>query len=122
MFVTVSKPHVANYPDPLTFEKGSMLHIGGADPDFPAWFWCRSRAGKEGRVHHSFFVTGDPSVGTRPYSARELTVAGGESGTLLESLDGWSEVLLSNGDKGWIPTDHLAGPTREELGRRPGPC
>ena len=108
MFVEVIKAYQAQYSDPISFEAGTNVKVERADPEFPDWFWCRASSGKEGWVHRSFLAaTLGTTTGTRAYSARELSVSGGERGALLESLDGWVRIRLDSGGEGWLPESHV---------------
>lgn len=106
--VTVRAAHVPAYADPITLQAGDPVVTGREDAEFPGWIWCRSAAGKEGWVHQSFLASGpDGAVAARDYAARELAVAGGECGELVEILSGWAFVRLMTGNQGWIPHGHL---------------
>ena len=108
MFVEVIKAYQAQYPDPIFFAAGETIEVGDADTEFPEWLWCRGPSGKEGWVHRSFLADSTGlTTGTRDYSARELTVTGGERGASIESLDGWVRLRLESGEKGWLPESHV---------------
>jgi SH3-like domain-containing protein len=95
MRVEVIKAYKAQYKDPISFERGVIVQVLRGDSEFPNWFWCRAPSGKEGWVHQSFLAdTAATTKTTQPYSARELTVNGGELGTKIESLDGWTYIRL----------------------------
>ena len=82
MLVEVIKAYEAQYKDPISFERGVTVQVLREDSEFPHWFWCRAPSGKEGWVHRSFLAEAAATTkSTRPYSARELTVNGDESGT-----------------------------------------
>ncbi|MES2707443.1 MAG: hypothetical protein V4726_12675 [Verrucomicrobiota bacterium] len=93
---------------PFTLKPVRLWKRGREDPECPGWFWCRALSGREGWVHHSFLAarTGI-TVSVRAYSARELTVIGGERGSLLRTLDGWVYLRLEGGDEGWLPHNHI---------------
>jgi len=108
MLVEVIKAYEAQYKDPISFERGVTVQVLREDSEFPNWFWCRAPSGKEGWVHRSFLAEAAATTkSTRPYSARELTVNGDESGTMIESLDGWIYVRLDSGVEGWLPQSHV---------------
>jgi SH3-like domain-containing protein len=108
MFVEVIKAYQAQYSDPISFDAGTTVEVERGDPEFPGWFWCRAPSGKEGWVHRSFLAaTSGTTTGTRHYSARELSVSGGERGALLEMLDGWVRIRLDSGEEGWLPESHV---------------
>lgn len=110
MLIEVIQPYSSKYPSPICFDVGVTVQVERGDPEYPGWFWCRAPSGTEGWVHHSFLAT--PSGTTKSikaYSAKELTVTGGERGTLTHSLDGWVFVRLNAGDEGWLPSSHIRG-------------
>ena len=107
MSIEVTTPYTAQYPDPICFDADAVVQVGRGDPECPGWFWCRAPSGKEGWVHHSFLAgSAGTTTSIRAYTARELTVAGGERGTLIRSLDGWVYIRLDGGGEGWIPQSH----------------
>jgi SH3-like domain-containing protein len=108
MSVEITKAYTSQYPDPICFEAGVPVQVGRGDAEFPGWFWCRAQSGREGWVHHSFLAaTAGTTTSLRAYSARELTVAVGERGTLIHSLDGWAYIRLDGGAEGWVPEGHI---------------
>ena len=109
MLVAVTKAYTAQYSDPICFEAGEAIQVERGDSEYPGWYWCRAASGKEGWVHCSFLAAcAGTTTSVRAYSARELTVAEGERGTLLERLDGWVCIRLDTGDEGWIPESHVS--------------
>ncbi len=107
MRIEITTAYSSQYPDPICFEAGEMVQVERGDPDFPGWFWCRSKSGKEGWVHQSFLAADSGSTTSiDAYTARELTVTGGEHGNLLRTLAGWAYIRLDGGEEGWIPQSH----------------
>jgi SH3-like domain-containing protein len=83
------------------------VQVEREDTDFPGWFWCRNIRGREGWVHRSVLAsTEERTTSVRSYNALELTVTEGESGVLLERLDGWLRLRLDDGREGWMPESH----------------
>ena len=104
----VIKPYTAQYPDPISFDDGAIVQVEHDDPEYPGWFWCRVASGKAGWVHRSFLdACRGTTTGLRAYSAKELTVAGGERGTAIRQLDGWVYIRLDTGTEGWLPLDNM---------------
>ena len=104
MLIKVIKPYTAQYPNPISFDAGATVHVERDDPEHPGWFWCRASSGKAGWVHRSFLeACSGTTTGLLAYSARELTVVGGEHGTAIHQLDGWVYVRLDTGTEGWLP-------------------
>jgi uncharacterized protein YgiM (DUF1202 family) len=108
MEIEIIKPHLSEFPEPISFDAGETVHVDREDPKGPGWFWCRVSSGQQGWVHQSFLETTQATTtALRSYSAAELTVAAGEHGTLLSQCGGWAYVRLCTGQKGWIPRTHL---------------
>ena len=108
MFVVVTKAYTSKYPDPICFDAGAAVQVERGDPEYPGWFWCRAPSGKTGWVHRTFLgACAGTTASVQAYSARELTVAVGERGTLLRSLDGWAYIRLDTGPEGWMPKSHV---------------
>jgi SH3-like domain-containing protein len=104
----VTKPYAAQYDDPIEFEAGALLNVEREDAEHPGWLWCRAPSGKEGWVHCSFVNrAGENATGIAAYSAKELSVVGGESVHIIRWLDGWAYIRLENGVQGWIPQSHV---------------
>lgn len=108
MNIEVIGAHTSLHHDPIRFEIAENLTVEREDPDNPGWFWCYAASGKEGWVHGSFLSShSGNATGVRPYDGRELTVFGGERGTVIEDRDGWTLVRLTGGDVGWLPVSHV---------------
>ena len=108
MPIEVIKAYVSSYPDPIGFDAGATVNVVREDSEYPGWFWCRVPSGKEGWVHRSFLAgTVGATTSVEAYSARELTVTGGERGSVVRSLDGWAFVRLDSGEEGWLPSSHI---------------
>ncbi len=111
MSIEIAKAYTSQYPDPIGFDAGAVVQVERDDPEYPGWFWCRAPSGRKGWVHRSFLAAcAGTTTSVQDYSAKELTVVGGERGTLLHSLDGWAYIRLDNGDEGWIPQSHVQLP------------
>jgi len=102
--IIVGATYTAQYADPISFRAGDRLDVERQDAEFPEWYWCRNDGGKQGWVHVEYLsARAGSAVGLKSYSARELTVTGGEHGQVIEALGGWVRVELDDGRKGWIP-------------------
>ncbi len=107
-FVVV-RAYAAAYADPIAFEAGDAVEVQKPDAEFPGWYWCRNRIGKEGWVHRSFLERdAGRTVAVRAYSARELSVEENVAGKVLQRLDGWLYAELQDGSQGWLPASHVA--------------
>src|SRR5215813_2499276 len=109
----VVKPYVAQYSNPIEFALGELVELQREDAEYPGWWWCRAPSGKEGWVHESFLErSGNTARGLSAYSARELSVSGGERGRIIHCLGGWVCLRLESGLQGWLPETHV-GPDDE---------
>jgi putative acetyltransferase len=100
--------YVAKYADPIRFESGELITLGGRDTEFPEFLWATDANGREGWVHQSkFLVTSEKTaVTTAPYTAMELSVRAGELVSAEEALGDWSYCSNAEEAKGWLP-NHL---------------
>lgn len=98
----------AKYGNPIRFESGEVILLGGRDSEFPEFFWATDEHGREGWVHQSkFLVTSEKkAVTTAHYDAVELSVRAGELVRAEEALGDWSWCSNGAGNKGWLP-NHL---------------
>jgi putative acetyltransferase len=98
----------AKYADPIRFESGELITLGGRDTEFPEFLWATDANGREGWVHQSkFLVTSEKTaVTTAPYTAIELSARAGELVSAEEALGDWSYCINAEGAKGWLP-NHL---------------
>lgn len=107
----IIKAYVRQYEAPITLKAGEAVRITKRDMwnDQHLWVWCINAAGNEGWVHESFVeIQGDHGTARRDYNALELTVSEGEIVTLLEAVGGWYWAENVAGERGWIPTEHVA--------------
>jgi SH3-like domain-containing protein len=112
MLIEVVEAYASKYSDPISFDAGVAVSIEREDAEYPGWFWCRVASGKEGWVHRSYLsALIGTTTSTAAYSARELTVRGGERGKVIRSLDGWELVRLDSGEEGWVPSSHIRATT-----------
>jgi hypothetical protein len=104
----VVNSYVAQYANPIEFAAGEWIEVEREDPEYPGWWWCRASSGKEGWVHCSFLGrSGKSAKGLSAYSARELSVVGGERGRIVHWLAGWVCLRLESGLQGWLPETHV---------------
>jgi SH3-like domain-containing protein len=108
MLIKITQPYTSPYPNPISFDAGGIVKVEREDLEHPGWFWCHAPSGKTGWVHRSFLAAcSGTTTSLRAYSAQELTVTGGEQGTLIQQLDGWAQIRLDTGAEGWLPTSHI---------------
>jgi variant SH3 domain-containing protein len=102
--VMVREAYTAQYGDPIAFRHGDPIQVQRADAEFTEWLWCRGPDEKEGWVHRSFLSQAcGRAIAISDYSAKELTVTGGERGRMIRVLDGWAFVELDGRGVGWVP-------------------
>ena len=100
--------YTAKYSNPIRFESGEVIMLGGRDSEFPEFLWATDEQGREGWVHQSkFLLTSEKkAVTTVHYDAAELSVRSGELVSAEEALGDWSCCSNSEGQTGWLP-NHL---------------
>ena len=102
--IIVREAYTTQYTDPISFRAGDRLDVQRQDSEFPEWYWCCNEGGKQGWVHVDYLsARAGSGVGLKDYSARELSVSGGESGRVIESVGGWVRLDLDDGRTGWVP-------------------
>ncbi|HKV85892.1 MAG TPA: SH3 domain-containing protein, partial [Ktedonobacterales bacterium] len=70
------------------------------------WIWCTDARGKSGWVPAGAIERrGATGLGSRDYSAVELSVTAGEALTVEEELSGWLLCATDDGRRGWVPLD-----------------
>jgi putative acetyltransferase len=113
--------YTAKYADPIRFESGEIITLGGRDTEYPEFLWATDANGRVGWVHQSKFLvtSGKTAVTTAAYTAIELNVRVGELVSAQEALGDWSYCINAQGTEGWLPnhllervTDVLAFPIR----------
>lgn len=99
----------AKYSNPIQFESGELITLGGRDSEFPEFLWAKDERGREGWVHQSkFLVTSEKkAVTTAHYNAIELTIRAGELVSAEEALGDWSWCRTTAGRLGWLPNHIL---------------
>jgi hypothetical protein len=108
-----TQAHVSEYPQPITFAKGSMLVVGEryAGPEgWDDWYFCEV-SGQEGGwvpVQVLEFLDGQTARAREDYTARELEVRAGDMLLGDRTLNGWAwcENPLTS-LSGWVPLSHL---------------
>ena len=112
----VTTSYQAKYANPIRFESGELIELGGRDSEYPEFLWAKDEKGREGWVHQSkFLVTSEKrAVTTAHYDAVELNARPGELVTAEEMLGDWSWCSNSEGKKGWLP-NHLLERVTEVL-------
>ena len=110
--VRTAEAHVASYPDAIAVAAGDSLVLTGQSEDWDGWrwLWARGPDGREGWVPDDLAGTGPDGVtrARRAFDAMELTVAAGETVTVLERTHGWVRLRNAEGAEGWAPERCLA--------------
>ncbi|MEO6171621.1 MAG: GNAT family N-acetyltransferase [Arenimonas sp.] len=112
----VMTAYQAKHENPIRFESGELITLGGRDAEFPEFLWATDEKGREGWVHQSKFLgtSEKKAVTTAPYNAIELNVRNGELVTAEEMLGDWSWCSNTEGTQGWLP-NHVLEPVTEVL-------
>jgi variant SH3 domain-containing protein len=98
----------ARYTDPIEVAAGESVDVGEEDKEFSGLKWCRASDERAGWVPVELISTqGKESTVLEDYSARELSVKGGEEVTIEDARHGWLLVRNAQGQRGWIPGSHV---------------
>ncbi|MBN2601381.1 MAG: hypothetical protein JXR87_05275, partial [Candidatus Marinimicrobia bacterium] len=107
----VIKTYQSPYPNPVIFNKGDSVIIGKEFhdiPDWKDWVWCKYKTGCRAWIPKQYLViSGNLGILNRDYNARELSVEPGEIISIFEIINGFGMAEKSDGDKGWVPLNHL---------------
>lgn len=89
----------ARYTDPIEVAAGESVDVGEEDKEFPGWKWCRASDERAGWVPVELISTqGKETTVLEDYSARELSVKGGEEVTIEDARHGWLLVRNAQGN------------------------
>jgi putative acetyltransferase len=101
--------YTAKYANPIQFEPGEVIILGGRDSEYPEFLWATDEQRREGWVHESkFLITSEnKAVTTAAYNAIELTVRANELVNAEEALGDWSWCRNQAGSTGWLPSHML---------------
>ncbi len=109
----VVRDYEVEYSDPMSVRAGERLEVSEkVDPwqGNPAWrwVWCTDPRGKSGWVPYNLIETrGQTAVARYDYSAIELPAKVGETLTIEGAESGWLWCANQQGQRGWIPMDHV---------------
>ncbi|MCC8380091.1 SH3 domain-containing protein [Xenorhabdus sp. PB30.3] len=109
----VTKDHISEFPEPITFSKGTKLIIGEkyeGDEGWENWYFCSVSGQKSGFVPAQFieWIDDENGIALKDYTAHELSVKEGETVSGTERLNSWLWSTRDlNGECGWVPLEHL---------------
>lgn len=102
--------HISEYPDPISFTRGTSLIIHEkyeGEEEWDNWFYCTMPGHTGGWVPGQILVRFEGThrgLAKEDYTARELDVKKGDELVGLKSLNGWMWCeRLSDGQSGWVP-------------------
>ena len=99
------------YPDSLPFKKGEVVAVGEeylGDDDWQNWIRCRGSDGREAWIPKQYLdIKGKVGNLRQDFDARELSVQPGEELSIFEIVNGFGMAENSQGQKGWVPMNHL---------------
>ncbi len=108
-FIAIAQ-HRSDYPDPVTFTKGTPLVIGEkyeGDEDWDNWYFCTVPDHSGGWVPEQLIkrsIEPDQGVAKDDCTAKELDVNEGDEFQAIKFLNGWLWCQrLSDNDTGWVP-------------------
>lgn len=106
--------HISEYPDPITFIKGTKIFIGEkyeGNEYWDNWYYCTVPNHSGGWVPAQLIEQSDkPSHGVAndDYTAKELDVNEGDKFRAIKYMNGWlwCQRLFDN-ELGWVPAGIL---------------
>ena len=100
----VIKPHITNYPNPISFSAGDVLEVGDKDKEYEGWIRVTTVCGNEGWAPEQYLdMQVGKTIALENYSAKELNTRVGEIVEHICSLNQWHWVENATGDSGWVP-------------------
>lgn len=109
LFIAVNQ-HRSEYPDPITFARGTHLIIGDkyeSDEDWDNWYFCTIPNHSGGWVPEQLIersIKPGYGVAKDDYTAKELDVNEGDTFQAIKCLNGWLWCQrLSDSEIGWVP-------------------
>ena len=108
MNLVVTSRHRSTYPNPISFQPGEKLQLGGSDREYPGWIWVTTNDGNQGWAPEQYLAIHDcetEATASQEYSARELDTEAGEKLELLEELNQWVYARNAKGAIGWVPLE-----------------
>lgn len=104
MKLKVIKPHLSNYPNPISFKVGDALTVGKKDTEYKGWVKVKTQDGNEGWAPEQYIdEKTTPAKATSNYYAMELNTFIGEHLIVSHTLNGWAWSTNPKGQSGWVP-------------------
>lgn len=113
MKLIVVKSHRSEYPEPISFTKGTRLEVGEeyrGSEGWENWYFCNAQGQGCGWVPAQVIEELAPGIGRalEDYTANELNVDPEEALLGLRQLNGWVWCSrLDGSESGWVPISHL---------------
>lgn len=106
--------HRSEYPDPITFKKGTRIVVGEiyeGNEEWENWYFCTVTNHSGGWVPAQFIDQNEiPGYGVAndDYTAKELDVDEGDKFQVIKCVNGWFWCQrLSDNETGWVPVKIL---------------
>ena len=105
MKLIVVKAHKSDYPNPIRFRKGDILHVGQQNTEFKDWIWVTTKDGNQGwaPVQYVQNIDAQKAVAKKNYTAVELDTVAGDELLLHYEVNDWGWVEKRDGSCGWVP-------------------
>ncbi|CAI9395147.1 TPA: hypothetical protein N2R15_002461 [Citrobacter amalonaticus] len=114
IFFIATGQHRSEYPDPITFTRGTPLIVGEryeGNEGWDNWCFCIASGHAGGWVPEQLIerrAESDHGVAKEDYSAKELDVNEGDEFQAIKALNGWLWCRrLTDNDIGWVPMNIL---------------
>lgn len=107
------KTHRSEFPDPITFTKGTLLIIGekvDGPESWNNWYFCSTPDKQEGRGPAQVIKWLESGMGKaiEDDTAKELDISPGDVLSASKTLNGWAWChRASDGQSGWVPLEIL---------------
>ncbi|ENH1950003.1 hypothetical protein ABVX03_000549 [Salmonella enterica] len=107
---TATDSHTSEYPDPITFTRGTSVIIHEkyeGEEGWDNWYYCTIPGHTGGWVPGQILARCEGTyrgIAREDYTAQELEVMKGDVVVGLKSLNGWLWCeRISDGKTGWVP-------------------
>jgi Variant SH3 domain len=105
----VVRDYIRVYDDPMQLLRGDAVTVLRRDQEYPGWVWCSNAADQSGWIHASLLEEEDYRyIALADYNAWELTVHKDDTLIGERELAGWLLATNRNGERGWVPLDHVS--------------